>query len=121
MEETTTMDTLTIAEDLIEAGLAEKVAKRQAHILGDFFGKLATKEDVKEEVGGLRKEIGKMEGRLNKEMGKMEMRFDGGMKELKGDLRKEIGEVKSWVKWGVLIGLTFLGGLVAILGLDKLG
>ena len=52
------MDTLTIADDLIEAGLAEKVAKKQAHILGDFFGKLATKEDVR---GLEAKLVGKMD------------------------------------------------------------
>ena len=55
------MDTLTITEDLIEAGLAVGVAKKQAHILGDFFGKLSTKEGVEKEIGDMRKDMVNME------------------------------------------------------------
>ena len=77
MAETTTIDTLTIAENLIEAGLAVGVAKKQAHILGDFFGKLSTKEGVEKEIGDMRKDMVNMEGEVEQgdrggeELGKM--------------------------------------------------
>ena len=60
---------------------------------------MSTKEDVKKEIGDMCKGMVNMEGRL----------------------KEEIGEVKSWVKSGVIIGVTFLAALVAILGLERLG
>ncbi len=66
-------DTLKYSESLKEAGVDEKQAAAHAHALRNAIeDDLASKNDLKQEVGLLRSDMEKMETRLMGEIGKLD-------------------------------------------------
>jgi hypothetical protein len=100
-----TIDTLALAERLErEYGDDPERARRHARILGDMAAAsdVATKQDLRIEIGQLRTEVHEMEGRL-----RIEMQSEGN--KLRAELHKEIAALRgdmgnlAWKVAGLLV------------------
>jgi hypothetical protein len=101
---TLTFDTLKFANRLktagVPAGQAEAEADALAEVLETNLGELATKEDLRHEIGDVRHEIGD----LRKDLQRVEERFDTKLANLKFELLKWIMGI-AIAQAGLIIGL----------------
>jgi len=116
---TVTFDTLKFANQLKTAGVPVTHAEAEAKALSEVFetnlGELATKEDLRHEIDGLRHEMKELETGLRHEVKELET----GLRHEIGDLRKDMDtkleklELRMTVKLGSIV-VVALGAFTVI-------
>ncbi len=97
-------DTLKYSESLKEAGVDEKQAAAHAHALRNAIeDDLASKSDLKQEVGLLRSDMEKMGTELRSDMEKMGTELRSDMEKMETRLMGEIGKLDAVMK--IILGL----------------
>ncbi len=104
------IDTLSIASDLVAAGVAKPQAEAHARAIasavGQQYGDLATKDFVRSEIGTLRSdmnaEIGSVRGEIsalraemNAEIGSLRAEMIGEIGSLRSDMNGKIGALRA--------------------------
>ena len=126
------IDTLSIASDLVAAGVAKPQAEAHARAIasavGQQYGDLATKDFVRSEIGALRSEmigeIGSVRGEIGSlqgEIGSLRSDMNGKIGALRADMNAETSSIRAdmsamevrLVRWIVGSILT-VGGLVFV-------
>ena len=119
------IDTLSIASDLVAAGVAkpqaEAHARAIANAVGQQYGDLATKDFVRSEIGALRSEMIGEIGSVRGEIGSLRSDMNGKIGALRADMNAETSSIRAdmsamevrLVRWIVGSILT-VGGLVFV-------
>ncbi len=132
------IDTLSIASDLVAAGVAKPQAEAHARAIasavGQQYGDLATKDFVRSEIGSLRSEmigeIGSLRsdmngeiGSLRGEIGSLRSDMNGKIGSLRAEMNAETSSIRAdmstmevrLVRWIVGAGFVYTGLLLAII------
>jgi len=114
---TLTFDTLKFANRLKNAGIPSIHAEAEADALSEVFetnlSELATKEDLRHEIGDLLHEMKELETSLRHEMKELETGLRHEMKEVETGLRHEIKELDLRIHGEMLLMKWMLGLLLA--------